>query len=173
MRVLAYAEELGEALSTADEFDVKTTVGKADLREFTAGALSWSPLWMKALFAVRYVFAKALRLDTATVPINARPTPSGMDFTPGSKIGFFTVTRAEEDRYLLLEVVDNHLTGYLAMTIEPLTPGNTGNEGNKLSLITMVKFHRKAGKGYYQVIKPFHHLIVTGMLHAGAKATKA
>lgn len=167
MRVLAYAEELGEVLSTADEFDVKTTVGKADLREFTAGALSWSPLWMKALFAVRYVFAKALRLDTATVSINARPTPSGMDFTPGSQIGFFTVTRAEEDRYLLLEVVDNHLTGYLAMTAEPVA------DGNQLSLITMVKFHRKAGKGYYQVIKPFHHLIVTGMLHAGAKATKA
>ena len=166
MRVLTYAEELGEALSTADEFDVKTTVGQANLREFTAGALSWSPLWVKALFAVRYAFAKALRLDTANVPISARPTPTGMDFTPGSKIGFFTVTRAEEDRYLLLEVVDNHLTGYLAMTTEPVAGGN------KLSLITMVKFHRKAGQGYYQVIKPFHHLIVTGMLHAGANATK-
>ncbi|MFC0626999.1 DUF2867 domain-containing protein [Kribbella deserti] len=163
MGEVAYAAELGEVLSTADEFDVKTAFGEVELREFAAGALGWSPAWVKALFGVRVVFAAMLRLDKPAVSMNARPTPEGMDFTPGSRISFFTVVRAEEGRYLLLEAADNHLTGYLALTVEP------GERSNRLSLVTMVKYHRKAGRAYYQVIKPFHHLIVTGMVQAGAR----
>ena len=49
--------ELDDLLPTVDVVDVKTARGPVSLREFTAGALGHSPLWVKALFGVRMLVA--------------------------------------------------------------------------------------------------------------------
>ena len=72
--------ELADLLPTADVVDVKTATGTVTLREFVAGTLGSSPLWIKALFAVRIVVAKALRLDTAWMPPQPRLRPVTVSF---------------------------------------------------------------------------------------------
>lgn len=154
--------EIEDLLPVVDVVDVKTARGAVSLREFTAGALGYSPLWVKSLFAVRMVVAKALRLDTAGIPHSWRLRPETVSFTPGDAAVFFTVVRGVDDHYLLLKVVDNHLIGWLAIITDNAQPVSS------FKVVTLVQYLRPAGKFYYKLIEPFHHVILRRMCHAGA-----
>ncbi|MGW1340465.1 DUF2867 domain-containing protein [Kribbella sp. NPDC002412] len=156
--------EIDDLLADVDVVDVKTVRGPVSLREFTAGALGYSPLWIKGLFAVRMVVALALRLDTTGIPDSRRLRPETVSFTPGDKASFFTVVRGAEDHYLLLEVQDNHLTGWLAIITDNAQPAS------EFKVVTLVKYLRPAGRFYYNLIRPFHHVVVQSMARAGARS---
>ena len=119
-------------------------------REFVAGALSFQPLWIKALFGARIILAKPLRLETATVPPHGRLRPETVSFTPGDPAAFFKVARSEEDHYLLLKITDNHLDGYLAF----ITDDSPDAPEHEFKVVTLVFFHRKIGRAYYDFIRP-------------------
>jgi hypothetical protein len=152
--------ELDDLVPVVDEIDVKTARGDVTLREFTAGALGNSPLWIKGLFAVRMALAAVLRLETAGVPDSRRLRPETVSFTPGEKNSFFTFMRGEEDHYLLLKVSDNHLIGYLAIITDNERPAT-------FKVVTLVEYLRPAGRVYYNLIRPFHHLVLLSMCRAG------
>ena len=151
--------ELDDLLPIVDVVDVKTARGAVSLREFTAGALGHGPLWIKALFGVRILLAWALRLETA-VPDSFRLRPETVSFTPGDPAAFFTVVRGEEDHYLLLKVSDNHLVAWLAIITDNGQPA-------EFKVVTLVQFLRPAGRFYYNLIRPFHHLVLLSMCRAG------
>ena len=151
--------ELDDLLPIVDVVDVKTARGSVSLREFTAGALGHGPLWIKALFGVRILLAWALRLETA-VPDSFRLRPETVSFTPGDPAAFFTVVRGEEDHYLLLKVSDNHLVAWLAIITDDGQP-------EEFKVVTLVKYLRPVGRFYYNLIRPFHHLVLLSMCRAG------
>ena len=151
--------ELDDLLPIVDVIDVKTARGAVSLREFTAGALGYGPLWIKALFGVRILLAWALRLETA-VPDSFRLRPETVSFTPGDPASFFTVVRGEEDHYLLLKVSDNHLVAWLAIITDNGQPA-------EFKVVTLVKYLRPVGRFYYNLIRPFHHLVLLSMCRAG------
>ena len=151
--------ELDDLLPIVDVVDVKTARGSVSLREFTAGALGHGPLWIKAMFGVRILLAWALRLETA-VPDSFRLRPETVSFTPGDPAAFFTVVRGEEDHYLLLKVSDNHLVAWLAIITDNGQPA-------EFKVVTLVKYLRPVGRFYYNLIRPFHHLVLLSMCRAG------
>ncbi|HKN51116.1 MAG TPA: DUF2867 domain-containing protein [Amycolatopsis sp.] len=132
------------------------------LREFVAGALGWSPGWLKILFGARYLLARALRLDTAGIPRSPRVRAEDVGFAPGDRLSFFTVRAGDEDRYLVLGVDDNHLNAHLTVVAEPIS-----GTRKRFQLGTIVHYKRRAGRFYFALIKPCHHLVIRGMLHAG------
>jgi hypothetical protein len=152
--------ELGDLLSEVDVVDVKTARGEVTLREFVAGALGHSPLWLKGLFAVRMGLAVVLRLETTGIPDSRHLRSETVSFTPGEKDSFFTVVRGEEDHYLLLEIADNHLMGYLAFITDNDRPAT-------FKVVTLVQYLRPAGRFYYNLIRPFHHVVLLSMCRAG------
>lgn len=157
--------ELEDLLPGSDVVDVKTARGPVPLRKFIAGSLGYSPVWVKALFGVRMVLAKALRLDMVGVPLHDRLTPDTVSFTPGDQVSFFTVIRGEEHHYLLLGVDDNHLTAQLAIIVaDDATPVR------EYKVVTLVQYKRAAGKFYYNLIRPFHHLVVRTMINGGLRS---
>lgn len=162
------APELKPLLTGADHVDVKSTEADLTLREFVSGALGWQPGWIRMLFRARVVFARLLRLRNPRVPAGPPLRPEEIPFSPGGKVRFFTVVGAAEDRYIVLEAADSHLTGYLAVVAEPLAHGRT-----RFHNITIVKYHRWTGPLYFNVIRPFHHLIVRSMANAGARGQRA
>jgi len=153
--------ELADLLPIADEIDVKTARGPVTLREFTAGALGYNPWWMKGMFAVRMLLAKVLRLGMNGIPDPGRLRPETLSFALGAPVLFFTVDRAEEDHYLLLKIRDNHLIAYLAVITDNAHPEST------FTVVTLVQYLRPAGRFYYRLIRPFHHLIIRSMCTAG------
>jgi hypothetical protein len=92
--------------------------------------------------------------------------PEEIPFAPGGKVAFFTVVAADDDRYIVLEAADTHLTGYLAVVTAPSAGGRA-----RFEVATVVKYHRWTGPLYFNVIRPFHHLIVAGMTRAGAQSS--
>jgi Protein of unknown function (DUF2867) len=162
------APELNPLLAGADHVDVKITEANATLREFVSGALGWQPGWMRMLFGARVVFARLLHLRNPQSLTGPRLRPEEIPFSPGGKVWFFTLVGAAEDRYILLEAADTHLTGYVAVVAEHL-----GHGRNKLHNITVVKYHRWTGPLYFNVIRPFHHLVVRSMVNAGARGPRA
>ena len=143
----------------ADYVEFEEIESENSLREFIAGMFGWSPVWVKALFGARYVLAKALRLDTASVPRSGRLRPEDVGFAPGDRVAFFTVRAGDPERYLVAGVDDSHLSGYLTVEAVP---------GARFRLGTIVHFHNRVGPAYFALIKPFHHLVIRGMLKAGA-----
>jgi len=167
MRSTVVAPELNPLLTGADHVDVKITEADMTLREFVSGLLGWQPGWIRTLFRARVVFARLLRLRDPEIPTGSRLRPEEIPFSPGGKVWFFTVVGAAEDRYIVLEAADTHLTGYLAVFAEPLAHGRT-----RFHNLTIVKYHRWTGSLYFNVIRPFHHLVVRSMVNAGARGQR-
>src|SRR3954463_2025774 len=128
----------------ADYVEFKEIESENSLREFVAGVFGWSPVWMKALFGARYVLAKALRLDTASVPRSGRLRPEDVGFAPGDRVAFFTVRAGDPERYLIAGVDDSHLSGYL--TVESVPRG--------FRLGTIVHFPHPRRPGHFAPPKP-------------------
>lgn len=152
--------ELEPLLAAADHVDTKTVRTTASLREFIAAALSTESAWMRVLFRARTVLAIALRLRETRIPDGIRLDPDDISFTPGSKVGFFSVVGGEEGRYLLLEASDNHLAGYLAVSVD----------GGLMHTTTIVVYRRWTGRLYFGIVRPFHHLVVAKMVNGAARS---
>lgn len=156
--------ELAPSLNAADHVDIKTVTGTQNLREFLASMFNYSPGWLTFLFEVRAIFVRFLGLRQNGVPRASHLKPADVPFKPGVKLAFFQVKSAREDKFLLAEVDDNHLKAGLAVAVEPLEDGL-----NRFYVVTIVKYHKWTGPFYFNVIRPFHHLVVRSMARAGIR----
>ena len=151
-------------LAQYNHFDEKMIVGTVTLREFVAGALSYQPWWLKALYGVRGVFVRLLGMRqplTGGLPV---VQPSAVSFERGSAASFFTVQGGVEDQFIVLEATDKHLTAQAIISVEPLPNG-----ANRFYLATVVYHHHWTGPVYFNVIRPFHHLVAWCMMVAGVR----
>lgn len=163
------AEEILEFfLAGADHTDVKRVEGGVPLDRFILGMLSYFPWWLRLLYRVRVGVAKLLGLEEQ--PTEAGLTdliPRQVSFRPGSEVLFFTVRRAKEDCYWIAETPeDKHLRAYLAVFVE-----DTGNASRSFLVFTIVHYKHWTGPVYFNLIRPFHHLVVYRMARAGAAFT--
>ena len=155
--------EFQPLLANADHVDVKTVTGKVDLRTFLAGFFNNDhPVLLTSLLALRAVFMRFLGLRQERRSFGALLTPETVPMQVGKRVSFFTVRMAEEGHYWLADNNDKHLTVTLGVVVEPLA-----GQQKHFHVITIVHYHNWAGPVYFQVIRPFHHLVVTQMAHAG------
>jgi hypothetical protein len=102
-----------------------------------------APMWVRALFAIRTVGARLVGLKTA-IHSESRKT----EYIP---IGRILSTRDDE---VLFGVNDKHLDFRGALLIR----------GGLAIMATTVKLHGRLGRAYFALVKPFHGVIVRGML---------
>ncbi|MBC7815075.1 MAG: DUF2867 domain-containing protein, partial [Burkholderiales bacterium] len=60
---------------------------------------------------------------------------------------------------------DSHLSAMLGVAVEPLS-----GDQKRFHVVTVVYYHNWAGPLYFNVIRPFHHLVVSSMARAGVRA---
>lgn len=149
----------------ADHVDVKTVESEATLREFLAALMSYQPAWMTALYGVRAVFVRLLGMRQHGVPRPQNLRPEEIPMTPGSAASFFTVRHAEEGHVWVVSATDKHLDATLAVVMEP-----GGGPLRRFHVVTLVHYRNWAGPVYFNVIRPFHHLVVRGMARSAARA---
>ncbi|MCY1016680.1 DUF2867 domain-containing protein [Pyxidicoccus sp. MSG2] len=149
----------------ADHVDVKTVESEATLREFLAGLMSYQPAWVTALYGVRAVFVRLLGMRQHGLPRPQHLRPEDIPMTPGSAAAFFTVRHAEEEHVWVVAVADKHLEATLAVVVEPEP---TGGPRRRFHVVTLVHYRNWAGPVYFNVIRPFHHLVVGGMARKAA-----
>lgn len=159
--------QLMPLLDHADHVDVKTITGAVTMREFIAAMMGYQPGWVTFLYRVRAVFVRFLGMRQRGVPHAPRLKPEDVGMQPGCRVGFFTVRMAAEDRYWVGEVNDSHLLAALGVVVEPLQDNR-----RRFHVLTVVYYHNRAGRVYFNVIRPFHHLVVGRMVRASVAMTK-
>jgi hypothetical protein len=158
---------IGELMAGADHVDVKTVEGdQVDLRAFVAGMYGYWPRWLAALYVIRRTLVRLIGLRDIPVTGPAPLTADTLPTTPGAKIGgAFEVRVVEEGRLWVAEADDRHLRAALGVVAEPAGPHR-----QRLHVLTVVHYKHWTAPLYFNLIRPFHHLVVGAMMRAGLRA---
>lgn len=151
-------------LAGADHVDVKIVEGEVAMREFITHMLEYQPGWITFLYYVRAVFVRFLGMRQEGIPRPQQKRPEDLPMQAGEPMAFFKVLTAEEDRYWFAGITEAHLTAKLGVVVEPLAHGK-----RRFHVITIVHYHKWTGPVYFNVIRPFHHLVVGRMAKAGVQ----
>jgi hypothetical protein len=149
-------------LQGADHFDEKVIEGDVTLREFIAGALSYYPWWIKGLYGIRVGFVRLLGMRQDSMPLPSL-TPENISFRAGDMVTFFKVAEGTSQQVWIASAADTHLTAYLVIAAEQSAQLNRFHVG------TIVHYRRWTGPVYFNVIRPFHHIVVGSMMQAGIR----
>lgn len=154
--------QIAALTQNADHVDVKTVEGNVPMQAFIAGMVAYQPGWVTFLYGVRWVFVRLLGMTQKGVPRPPKTPPKTIPMTPGQNLSFFTVKAAEDERFWIGGATDSHLTAHLGIVVEPLKNGQ-----KRFYAITVVHYHQWTGPVYFNVIRPFHHLVVGSMMKGG------
>jgi hypothetical protein len=168
-------EALADLAQGADHVDVKTVESAASLREFVSGLMSHQPAWVTGLFRVRRVLVRLLGMRQHGVPPPLRLRPEDVPMRPGMPAAFFQVRLAEEERAWAAGLAESHLEAVLGVAVDG--PVDGAGDGavrpgalRRFHVVTVVHYRSWAGPVYFNLIRPFHHLVVAGMARSGARA---
>jgi Protein of unknown function (DUF2867) len=163
MQYVQNIEAFRKITDGADHCDVKTVESKVDLEDFIEGMFRF-PKWFDFLLYVRLILVKLLRLNKHSreeIVYNLTSVP----MVPGEKYWAFTLVAVESNSYWVgVTPPDKHLTAYLGIAIEPLK-----GELKRYHVLTSVYYKHWTGPVYFNIIRPFHHLVVRAMALNGAK----
>lgn len=164
-----YASVVPNLLQLAEEsdhLDVKTYTSEGRLDAFLVGFLNYMPGWIKALYGVRWVFVRLLGMRQEGLPAESlQITREKLPMTVGEYANVFQVAAAEPEGYWMGFATDKHLTAYICVIAEP-----TQSAARLFHVITLVQYHHWTGPVYFNVIRPFHHVVVHQMAQAGLAA---
>ncbi|MGD9078931.1 MAG: DUF2867 domain-containing protein [Desulfobacterales bacterium] len=164
MNTISQIPQIAQLLKGSNYIDIKTIEGQTSLRQFIASMLSYYPGWIVFLYRIRTLLVKLLGLVEHPAPETLpKLGPQDVSFVVGETVTFFTVWSAEEKYYWVGETPeDKHLSAYFAVVAEP-TEGNR----KRFHVATIVYYRHWTGPVYFNLIRPFHHLVVGRMMRAG------
>ena len=159
-----HIKELEPYFEGADYMDIKIFEGKASLRKFIASMLSYHPSWLILLYRLRKLLVNILGLVQHEAPQDLPNIKSqAVSFAPGETVSFFIVRCAKENFFWISETPeDKHLKAYFGVVIEP-----QDDDINRFYVMTIVYYKHWTGPVYFNLIRPFHHIVVTQMARAG------
>ena len=158
-------DEIARFTRSANHLDAVSAYAALSLRECISNALSWQPAWLKILFLARGGLARLMRLEHPSGRPSHSLRPDEISFHPGDRLAFFTVSAGQEDAFLVLTAEDTHLTGHLIVEVDP---SDTGTE-RRFRVLTAVHYRRWTGLLYFNIIRPFHHIIMHRMIAAASR----
>ncbi|EFL51404.1 hypothetical protein DesfrDRAFT_1843 [Solidesulfovibrio fructosivorans JJ]] len=160
-------ERLGALSATngrkPDHVDIHRVRGAIGLRPFVAGLLGRRPGWLRLLYRARAVLARLLGLQQAE-GLLADVSPADVPMQPGGRLSVFTVVAADADSHWVAVGEDKHLRAVLAVLATPEPDGR-----NRFDLVTVVDYLHWTGPVYFNLIRPFHHLVVWRQAQNAAK----
>jgi hypothetical protein len=163
MTYLTNIPAVQKLLKNADHYDEKVVEGDVTLHQFIAGCLTYYPTWIKALYGVRAGFVRLLGMKQEKMPV-PRLTAATVPFEAGKMATFFKVEDSTSETLWIASATDTHLTAYLVIAAEPLS-----EQKNRFYVGTIVHYHKWTGPVYFNVIRPFHHIVVQSMMNAGVR----
>jgi len=166
MEYLEQYDHLNPYLENADVTDVKMFEGYVSLREFISAMLSYYPWWIVWLYRIRELVVHVLGLVRHEKPDGLPELkPEDLSFTPGDPATFFIVQEGKEEQFWVAKTPeDNHLTAYFCVVKESIAQSRF-----RYHVITSVFYEHWTGRVYFNLIRPFHHLVVSRMAQYGLK----
>lgn len=157
--------ELEAFFQDVDYSDVKSIEADVSLRAFIAGMLSYNPWWLVMLYRIRGILVNILGLVKHDKPEKLPVFRSeDISFMPGDGVSFFIVRKAREERFWVSEAPeDKHLTAYFGVLA-----GTSSSDMTRFQVFTAIRYLHWSGPVYFNLIRPFHHLVVSKMMKAGS-----
>ena len=164
MNFIKEIPDIAKLLKGSNYIDVKTVEGQTSLRHFIAAMLSYYPWWILFLYRIRAILVKLLGLYRHPAPeVLPELKPEDVSFVAGEAATFFTVRMAKEKFYWIGETPeDKHLRAYFCVAVEPMK-----GKRKRFHVATIVYYKHWTGPVYFNLIRPFHHLVVGRMIQAG------
>lgn len=156
--------QFNKYLDKADVTDIKVFEGSISLRRFIASMLSYYPWWILQLYRFRKLLVGILGLVNHQAPDTLPDLqPEDVSFAPGEPVTFFVVRCAEEGLFWISETPeDKHLRAYFGVLKEPVS-----DSLSRFYVVTAVYYKHWTGPVYFNLIRPFHHLVVSRMARHG------
>lgn len=145
----------------AEYIEKKVFKINATLREVISGVIFYHPWWLKVLYKVRGILAKILKLKHENTKLQVKK-PEEISFKSGDFISFFMVIKAKEEKYWVATAPDDKHLKVLFCIKQKNDIGNL----KEFHLLTIVKYLHWTGPVYFNMIKPFHQLILYMMLRS-------
>jgi hypothetical protein len=164
MNMIGQIPQIAHLIKGSNHIDVKTIEGQTSLHQFIASMLSYYPGWIVFLYRIRSILVILLGLYKQPLPEKLRKLrPDDVSFVVGEAATFFTVRMAKEEHYWVGETPeDKHLRAYFCVAVEPL-----GDHRKRFHVATIVHYKHWTGRVYFNLIRPFHHLVVGRMMKVG------
>lgn len=154
--------ELLKLYECADYTEHKTIKSTNNLRRFLAGFVFYSPRWLNHLFRLRSILTKILKIDE----VAANPTPQeekDICFLPGETCSVYTILFSKNNEYAVLRYDASHLKADIVIALTPIS-----DDCNFFEIDTIVHYKHWTGRIYFILVRPFHHIIFSRMIRAGA-----
>ena len=107
------------------------------------------PGWLAFLFKLRNLLVRPFGLKTGEGPSREKLEEA---LNNGESCGFMSVAERTADE-TIVALDDKHLVAYMSIYIE----------GGEVFASTVVKYHNKLGVVYFNLIRPFHILVVKNL----------
>ena len=139
-----------------DYFEAKSVASSLTLPEVLANIFNYRPRWVQFLFVLRRMPASILQLKQVRWKQSPALKPEDISFQRGASETKFIVTHGDRNRYWVSRApADRHLEAKIAVILS-----SAEGEKKTYKLITWVKYLHWTGKLYFNLIRPFHHMIV-------------
>lgn len=154
IKVLRTIGSINELCAVADHIDSRAFVSSRQMDDFLTRLISYKPGWLTLLYKLRGMLAGLMGLKHDEL-VNHGFSVADYDFEPGGQVDFFTSVDSAANKFWIGEAGDKHLSGYIGVVAEPEQEGL-----NRYHVFTIVHYKHWTGPLYFNLIRPFHHLIV-------------
>lgn len=143
--------QVWKALPRIDFSDTFSTTNHRDsLQEVTLKIFGQTPPFVRFLFVIRNFLVQFIGLKAT------KPTDYNENFRIGGYVGFFRIYQIEQNE-IILGVNEPHLNFRVSIF-------NSHEDRYNIKVTTAVQYNNRKGRMYMFVIKPFHSLVLMGMV---------
>lgn len=144
------------AMQHADFVSCESVATPVPMADFLAGFFQFSPAWLRGLYGVRLGFVRLLGVQSGMPTFSSARRAVPMEV--GARMAFFTVEHVTPGLWMAV-ASERHLQARIAVW----------RDGALLRVATVVHHRHWTGPVYFAFVRPFHHLVVRGMVQAGAR----
>ncbi|HAS89899.1 MAG TPA: DUF2867 domain-containing protein [Desulfovibrio sp.] len=163
VEILNSIPQLKEICAKADHIYSVGFDSRRDMDDFLIRLMSYKPSWLTFLYKVRGVLAGLMGLKHGEF-MNHGLEVSEYDFNRGGQVDFFSSIDFEPNRLWIGEAIDKHLSGYIGVVAE-----SAERDLYHYHVFTIVHYKHWTGPLYFNLIRPFSHLVVYFMGKYAAK----
>ena len=156
------ASAINARLAGADFYDCYTILVPYNTRTalgYFLTALENTPSWVNSLMVLRNKIVRLAGLKDLGGLGAFNPEKPASAYAPGDQVGIFTLTSSLPNE-ALLEIHDTHLHVALSVYKHPFDQ----DEGQLVSITTVVHIHNLLGRIYMLPVKPLHRIIAPAVL---------
>ncbi|WP_415713277.1 DUF2867 domain-containing protein [Maridesulfovibrio sp.] len=154
IEIVKTVDPIKKLITNADHMDSMAFESHRNMEDFLIRLISYKPGWLKFLYKIRGLLVGLLGLKHDEL-VGHGLQVSDYDFKAGGQVDFFQSVDFEAERFWIGEAVDKHLSAYIGVVSEPVHEGL-----NRYHVFTIVHYRHWTGPLYFNLIRPFHYLVV-------------